>query len=141
MPCYYLGMNNPQPNQKQVSEFIDSISDTIRREDCRQLVTLIEEITGQEPALWGKIIGFGHHHYKYESGREGDTMKIGLAPRKQALTVYGVILYDNEGALLEQLGPHERGKGCLYIKQLADINQEILKKMLSRAWEEKREEG
>ena len=127
----------PTPNTKEVSDFLASIADPARKADCERLVKIIEEVTGEAPTLWGRIIGFGARHYKYDSGHEGDTMLIGIAARKQALTLYGVIHYDSGRGLLEKLGPHRTGKGCLYIKHLDDINLDILKEMLLNAYQAK----
>jgi hypothetical protein len=87
--------------------------------------------------MWNaNIIGYGSYHYKYESGREGDAVIVGFSPRKNALTIYGVI-YDQKTELLDQLGVFKQGKGCLYIKQLSDINIAILKEMVIKAYQQK----
>ena len=80
--------------------------------------------------MWGQsIIGFGSYHYKYESGREGDMLLIGFSPRKSATVLYGMIAFDDCKALLPNLGKHSTGKGCLYIKNLADVDQQVLRSM------------
>ena len=131
----------PLPDPNEVSEFIARIADPARRADCERLVRVTEEVTGEPPALWGGIIGFGARHYRYESGREGDTMLIGIAPRKQALTVYGVIFYDRGRGLLDELGPHETGKGCLYLRGLGGIDMGVLRRMIKAACDAHRSQG
>ena len=81
--------------------------------------------------MWGpSIIGFGSYHYKYESGREGDMPIIGFSPRKEALTLYLSSTFDRRDELLQQLGKHKTGKGCLYIRKLADVNLDTLNEMI-----------
>lgn len=127
--------NKTQPTIKSVEEFIASIEDKQRQSDSRQLVGLIHTLTGVPPVMWSSsIVGFGTNHYKYASGREGDTAAVGFAPRKDALVLYGVIYYDQNLELAEKLGPHKAGKGCLYIKKLADIDTEVLKQMVKKAF-------
>jgi hypothetical protein len=83
--------------------------------------------------MWGPaMVGFGNHHYRYASGREGDIFQVGFSPRKAALSIYLTCDLDSMGDLLEKLGPHDRGKGCLYVKRLADIDPVVLKKMVER---------
>jgi hypothetical protein len=85
--------------------------------------------------MWGPgIVGFGKQHYKYESGREGDIMAVGFAPRKAALVLYGVIYYEHNREQLEKLGAVTAGKGCLYIKDLDKIDKHTLEKMISDAF-------
>ncbi|QTM98489.1 hypothetical protein ERJ70_03770 [Sediminibacillus dalangtanensis] len=35
--------------------------------------------------------------------------------------------------LLPELGKHKAGKGCIYINKLADINHDVLKKMINQS--------
>jgi hypothetical protein len=93
-------------------------------------------ITGVEPVVWGpSIIGYGTHHYRYDSGREGDTVAVGFAPRAQALVLYGVADYDQNLELAQSLGIHTTGKGCLYVKRLSDVNLDVLERMIKIAFE------
>ena len=130
--------NKTQPNAAKVADYIAAIPDDQRRREVQTIVDLMADVTGAEATMWGTaIIGFGSYHYKYDSGREGDSMRIGLSSRKQAITIYGLVLYDatsDNNALLESLGPHTTGKGCLYIKSLAGIDQDVLRKMIHNAF-------
>jgi hypothetical protein len=103
-----------------------------REDDCRALLAMMERVTGERPKLWGSsIVGFGKYHYKYESGHEGDTCVVGFAPRKAALTLYLLPGFEGEVApLLEKLGKHKTGKGCLYVKRLADVDAAVLERIL-----------
>jgi Domain of unknown function (DU1801) len=83
--------------------------------------------------MWGpSIIGFGSYHYVYESGREGDTPLVGFSPRKAALVLYNCSGAGDE-ALFAKLGKHTRGKGCLYIKKLADVDGAALEKLVVKS--------
>lgn len=88
--------------------------------------------------MWGpNLIGFGTHHYVYESGRQGDTVAVGFAPRKAALVLYGLIHDETNGHstdIARRLGPHTHGKGCLYVKKLADLDQAVLETMITEAF-------
>jgi hypothetical protein len=115
-----------------VADFIEGLDGEARRGDCRALIALMQETTGAEPKLWGTgIIAFGNTHYRYASGREGDWFVLGFAPRKASLTLYltGATAHTD---LLEKLGKYKTTGGCLYVKKLADVNQDILKELLAR---------
>lgn len=116
-----------------VEGFLKGVKDEARREDCAALVKMMKKATKAEPKLWGSsIVGFGSVRLKYDSGRELDWFPIGFASRKQDLTLYG-LLGDGSEALLEKLGKHSRGKGCLYLKRLADVDGKVLQKLIDKA--------
>jgi hypothetical protein len=120
---------------RAVPDYIAHIDNEQRRADAQQLLKLMQDATGAKPAMWGaSIVGFGTVHYKYESGREGDTVAVGFSVRKTALALYGVVFYNDVPATMARLGTYERGKGCLYIKRLADVNLDILKDMIKKAY-------
>ena len=99
----------------------------------------MQSATGEKPKMWGtSIIGFGSYHYAYESGREGDMPLAGFSPRKAATVLYGVTGFDDAAALLTKLGKHSTGKGCLYIKKLADVDTKVLEKLVVKAVASKR---
>jgi len=126
--------NKTQANTQSVTDFLDAIADEQQRADSHELARMMQEISGWPPVMWGtSIVGFGTYHYKYASGREGDTMVLGFAPRKKALTLYGLVFYDEQRSLAERLGPHEEGKGCLYIKRLADVDGDVLRQLIAEA--------
>jgi len=130
--------NKTQPTSRSVVSYLADIGDDQQRGDAVKLAKLMEEATGLKPVLWGSsIVGFGKHHYVYESGREGDTAVVGFAVRKNAIVLYGVLFYSqNEGnvKLAQKLGPHTHGKGCLYIKSLSDVDLAVLKEMVENAF-------
>ena len=122
-----MAENKTQPTSASVPPFSMLHPDEARRTDARALVKLMQKITGNEPAMWGpSIVGFGSCHYKYESGREGDMPIVGFSPRKAANVLYGAIGFAGADVLLARLGKHTTGKGCLYIKKLAEVDMKVL---------------
>jgi hypothetical protein len=120
-----------RPTRASVSAFLAAIPDPGRRADCRKVAAILRRATGARPRMWGpSIVGFGTHHYRYASGREGDWFIIGFAPRKDALTLYLMGGYQRHGPLLRKLGRHQRGRGCLYIKRLADVDLAVLTRLV-----------
>jgi hypothetical protein len=122
-----MAENKTKPTKLGVAAFIDTLTDPTRRADAKALVKLMQTAAGEQPKMWGPaIIGFGSYHYKYESGREGDMPLIGFSPRKAANVLYGMTGSSDSKALLAKLGKHTTGKGCLYVKKLADVDQKAL---------------
>ena len=129
--------NKTRPTKDSVTDFLNKIMDEQLREDCYAILEMMHTVSNSEPIMWGSsIVGFGIYHYVYESGREGDTVVIGFSPRKQNISIYlmgGVKIIENE---LSKLGKHKTGKGCLYIKSLRDVDPEVLKEILAKAYKE-----
>ena len=131
--------NKTKPTKFSVAAFIDALTDPVRRSDAKALIKLMRNAAGEKPRMWGpSIIGFGSSHYKYESGREGDAPVIAFSPRKAATVLYGVTGFGEASALLAKLGKHSTGKGCLYIKKLADVDQHILETLIVKSLAAKR---
>lgn len=126
--------NKTKPTKLSVAAFIDAITDEGRRADAKALLKLMQKAAGEKPTMWGpSIIGFGSHHYVYDSGREGDMPLIAFSPRKAATVLYGMAGFDGSEALMAKLGKHTAGKGCVYIKKLADVDQKVLQTMAAKA--------
>jgi hypothetical protein len=131
--------NKTKATKFSVATFIDAVTDPVRRADAKALVKLMQNAAGEKPRMWGpSIIGFGSYHYKYESGREGDMPVVAFSPRKAATVLYGVTGFSDAKALLAKLGKHSTGKGCLYIKKLADVDQHTLEALIAKSLAEKR---
>jgi len=130
-----------KPTKQSVDGFIKKIPDPQTREDCFTIARLMKEATRTEPIMWGSsIVGFGTQHYKYAGGREGDWPLIGFSPRKQNLTLYiGMSGFDSHAELLEKLGKHSIGGGCLYIKRVSDIHLPTLKKLIRESVKQKKQ--
>ena len=123
-----------RPTGADVHAFIAAVPDDARREDARALCGLLSDWTGEPPVVWGSsIVGFGAHHYRYESGHEGTAPLVGFAPRKANLVLYLVGGFaDRYPAVLERLGPHTTGKACLYLKRLGDVDPEVLRELVEQ---------
>lgn len=113
--------------------FIDKVENETKRRDSHELVTMMQDVVGEPPKMWGPtIVGFGTLHYKYESGREGDICLMGFSPRSSGLVLYiGPTLEDTK--LMGKLGKHKTGKGCLYINKLDDVDRKVLRTIVERS--------
>ena len=129
-----MSVNKTQPTAQDVSAFIAGLTDERRRDDSTALLSIMHEASGHEPRMWGaSIVGFGDYHYRSErSGREGDWFITGFSPRKQAMTLYSAAAFKDHPDLLNALGKHSMGQGCLYIRRLADVDQHVLKELVIR---------
>jgi hypothetical protein len=124
-----------QPTDADVDAFLDAIEDPGRREDSRAICRLMAEETGEPPRMWGEsIVGFGSYRYAYASGREGDWMALGFAPRKGRLTLYLMDGFAGYEELLARLGKHSTGRSCLHVKRLADVDVDVLREMVERSY-------
>ena len=125
-----------QATGEDVTAFLDAVPDARRRADGHALRALMEGVTRAPATMWGpSIVGFGTQPSTNTTGTN-DWFVVGFSPRKQALTIYGV--YDGYGLvdpLLEALGPHTTGKGCLYIKRLSDVDEDVLGHLIRNAWD------
>ncbi len=123
-------------NKGDVEAYLNSVENEVKRRDSFTVMELMKEVTGEEPEMWGdSIVGYGTYHYKYASGREGDWMLTGFAPRKQNLTLYIMPGFEHYEKLLGNLGKHKIGKSCLYINKLEDIDQDVLRELVRRSVE------
>jgi hypothetical protein len=118
-----------------VSDYLDTVGSPTRRRDAETLVELMGRVTGEPARMWGSsIVGFGQYHYHYQSGRQGDGPAASFSPRKPAMTIY---LADGTGAYadpLSRLGPHTTSVGCLYIKDLAQVDLGVLEKIVDESY-------
>jgi hypothetical protein len=123
--------NKTTQTEFSVDTFIETINDSKKRNDCSTLITILKSITSLEPKMWGpSIVGFGSHHYKYESGREGDSPNFGFSPRAASIALYFAGGFENREELLAKLGKHKTEKGCVHIKSIDDIDMDILQIMI-----------
>ena len=121
-------------NDGDVAKFLKSVDDEKKRSDSFHMLELMEKISGAEPKMWGSsIIGFGEIRLKYKSGKELDWFRIGFSPRKQNLSLYVMGYLTGYQDLLDKLGKHKTGKGCLYIKRLEDVDMDVLEKIFLRS--------
>jgi hypothetical protein len=128
-----MAENKTKETGASVEKFLHGIDES-KRGDCIALVSIMRQATGLAPKMWGgAIVGFGTHHYKYESGREGDICIVGFSPRKKNIALYVVGGFVRHDALLKKLGKHKTGKGCLYIDSIDVIDTGVLKKLIKTA--------
>jgi hypothetical protein len=119
----------------EVLRLLDTVTPPVRRRDADRLVTLFGEITNEPARVWpGRIIGFGSYHYTYASGREGDSTAAGFAPRKAATSIYLPDGVGNHADLLSRLGTHTTGVGCLYLKDLDQVDVDVLEQIITRSY-------
>lgn len=127
-----MAENKTKPTKKSVTAFMKDIQDEQMRRDARKVAAMMREATGTRAKMWGaSIVGFGEYHYKYDSGREGDFMITGFSPRKQALTLYVIPGFRHFEALMGKLGKYKTGKSCLYIRRLSDVDEQVLKRLIT----------
>jgi hypothetical protein len=123
-----------QRNKSSVKAFLDSVTDEKKRLDALALSEIMQDITGEKPAMWGaSMVGFGSYHYKYDSGQEGDWPLVGFSSRKDSLTLYIMPGFKEYGELLRKLGKHKKGVSCLYIKSLDDVHVPTLKTLVRQS--------
>jgi hypothetical protein len=131
-----MSQNKTRPTTTSVNSFLGIVEDEIQRQDSYTLISIMKEITGEEPIMWGpSIIGFVSYHYKYDSGREGDMLLTGFSPRKQNLSLYIMAGFTKYKALLQKLGKHKTGKSCLYIKRLSELNTDVLTELIKASYD------
>ena len=127
-----MAQNKTQATEASVGGYLDAIDDASRRRDCDVLVKLMSKVTKQAPKMWGpSIVGFGSYHYRYESGREGDSCLTGFSSRKPDLSVYLVASFTGQDQLLARLGKHKMGKACLYVRKLSDVDAKVLQELVA----------
>ena len=132
--------NQTRPTAASAAAFVEAIAEPQRRADAKAVLRMMQRATGLKARLWGpSIVGFGSRHYVYDSGREGDMPIVSFSPRKAALVLYSLIGAKGADALLPKLGKYTTGKGCLYIKRLADVDQRVLEKLIDNAVRRKQE--
>ena len=128
-----------KPTEVTPESFIEAAEHPGKREDGKVLDALFRKVTGEAPKMWGPtIVGYGQYHYRYDSGHEGDICRVGFSPRKAKHSLYLMCGSPKEEAqfapLLARLGKYSRGKGCLYVNKLADIDLAVLEDMVALSW-------
>jgi hypothetical protein len=127
--------NLTQPTDADVEAFVDRAEPVGRREAAHVLLELMGRVTGVGPVLWGpSMIGYGSFHYRYDSGREGDSLVVGFSPRRASMSLYG-LQHEDAAPLLARLGKHRLGAGCVYVGRLATVDLEVLEELVRQAWQ------
>ncbi|MBT4465796.1 MAG: DUF1801 domain-containing protein [Planctomycetes bacterium] len=126
-----MSQNKTQKTKASVAQFLNAVEDKQQRADSKAIDKMMKAVVGRKGAMWGEsIVGFGDIELKYASGRELDWFKIGYSPRKGKMSLYLWSTSPKLDKLLDKLGKHKRSKGCLYINKLADVDVDVLQKIL-----------
>ncbi len=129
-----MGELKTKRNEGDVGAFLASVPDEERRHDAELVCSLMAEVTGESPTMWGtSIVGFGSLRFAYADGRQSEWFVVGFSPRKRSLTIYLMDGFDAHSLLLSRLGPHSTGKSCLYIKKLDAINLDVLRQLVTES--------
>ncbi|HMS26176.1 MAG TPA: DUF1801 domain-containing protein [Burkholderiaceae bacterium] len=137
-----MATNKTQATTLNVDDYLAAIDNPQQRADAAALLTLMSKASKHPPVLWGSgnmselqnhMVGFGQYHYKYASGREGDSFLAGFAKRKTDLTIYISSGFDLVPDLMAKLGKHKASKVCIYIKKLADIDPKVLAELVKHS--------
>lgn len=129
--------NKTMPTNADVIDFLATLTDQKQRTDSEQLITIMQNITHELPVMWGpSIIGFGTHHYKYDSGREGDVPDIGFSPRKGKIALYITDDANKFPEIRTRLGKHKTSKACIYINHLEDVDVDVLEELITTSYKD-----
>lgn len=135
-----MAQSKTRPTPVTAAQFIAAVDHPGKRADAAVLDALFRRVTGQPPVMWGpSIVGYGQYHYRYESGHEGDMCRVGFSPRAAKHSLYVMACGDESeeaafAPLLARLGKHSRGKACLYVNKLADVDLAVLEEMVALGW-------
>lgn len=130
-----MSQNKTVETDASVTAFLEGIENEGRRRDACALLEIMRRATGVEPKMWGPtIVGFGTYHYRYDSGREGDMLRVGFSPRKANLVLYLSAKDDELHERLTRLGKHKTGSSCIYVNRLADVDLGVLEGLVERSW-------
>jgi hypothetical protein len=122
-----------------VTKYLNAISDKQKRADCKTIAKMMRDATGNRAAMWGgSIVGYGSYDYKYASGHTGSWAICGFSPRAQKITIYVMPGFSKFEKLMKKLGKYKTGKSCLYIKKLEDVDQKVLKDLITGSVNEMR---
>ncbi|MCZ0952653.1 MAG: DUF1801 domain-containing protein [Rhodospirillaceae bacterium] len=132
-----MSQRKTMENSADVNAFLDAVENPRRRSDARQLLALMRKVTGAPPKMWGpSIVGFGKYHYRYASGRESESLRVGFSPRKQNLVIYIMPGFSDYSEILEQLGKFRTGRSCLYVNKLDDVDLVLLEQLVRESFRE-----
>lgn len=127
--------NKTKVNNASVKAYLEQVDSETQKKEAYEILEMMKRITKQKPKMWGDaLIGFDNYHYKYASGREGDWFITGFSPRKGKMSIYLLPTLLESSPLMEKLGKHKKGKGCLYVKTLDDIDKKVLEKLIKETY-------
>lgn len=134
-----MGELKTMPGRARVGEFLAAVADPQKRRDCRKIGQMMRLATGRRAAMWGtSIVGYGSYQYTYASGHSGTSMETGYSPRARNIAVYIMPGFEPFAGQLARLGRHKTGKSCLYIRRLADVDEDVLAELIDESVKEMR---
>lgn len=119
-----------RPTSETFEQFLARAVEPSRHADCRRVAGMMQAASGEQPVMWGAIVGFGTYRYRYASGHAGEWPRLAFSPRKKDLTIYIAPSVDQYPALLARLGRFRNGKVCLYLRSLAEVDPEVLEQLI-----------
>jgi hypothetical protein len=126
-----MAENKTKITEVSVTDFLAAVEPDARRSDAQVLDALFRRITGFEPRMWGPgMVGYGRYDYVYASGHGGSSLATGFSPRKAEFSIYIMPGYADFTGILVRLGKHKIGKSCLYVKNLNDIDMDVLEELI-----------
>jgi len=129
-----MAENKTKPTDVSVDDYLSSKASAQQLADARQLMNLLQRVTGHPATMWGpSIVGYGSYRYTYESGRMGEAPLVGFAIRGREMVVYVMAEGEGQQQLLPKLGRHKMGKACLYFKQLSDLDLSVLEQLVTHS--------
>lgn len=135
-----MAENKTKVTDVSAESYLSAIEDDSRRTDCETLARLMTKATKEQPKMWGaSIVGFGSYHYKYESGREVDSPLIGFSSRTGDITLYLESSFPRYEEFLAKLGKYKRGKGCLYIRRLSNVDLNVPEQLITDSLAERQD--
>jgi Domain of unknown function (DU1801) len=124
--------NKTQATDASVADYLAARANAEQSADCKPLMAMLKQVTGQDPKMWGpSIVGYGSYRYTYDSGRTGESCLTGFAIRGREFVVYLTAEGEGQQELLSRLGKHKIGKSCLYFKRLADLDLSVLERLVA----------
>ncbi|MDO8966789.1 DUF1801 domain-containing protein [Algoriphagus sp.] len=132
-----MAENKTQPTDASVDDFLNNTEHPQKRADSFSLKKIMEDVTGEKAVMWGEsIVGFGKYQYHYESGRKGEFLIAGFAPRKAAISLYLLGCMETKfEELMANLGKHKTGASCIYFNKLSDLNEEVLRDLIKKSYD------
>ena len=121
-----------KPTGASVNAYLASKASAEQLKDCKAIMAICKRVTKQQPKMWGpSMVGFGSYNYTYESGHSGEAFLTGFAVRGRELVIYLFMDSPSQAKLLTRLGKHSRGKVCLYVKRLEDLDAKVLEALVA----------
>jgi hypothetical protein len=102
-----------------------------KREVALQLDSIYRDVTGWQPKLWRKMLGYGQYRYRTKSGQQGEFFATGFNLRARDIALHILPGYSDFPEIAKRLGPHKRGKSCWYIKSLQVVEESALRDLIA----------